>query len=310
MSRVLKAERPDTRVIVAEPDNSQMLASGIAQAQDDSGAPTTSHPAFRTHLVQGWSPDFVPKLAEDARKAGLFDGTVPVGGQESIEASQALAREEGIFTGISGGATFAGAVRIARMAEPGSHILCMLPDTGERYLSTPLFGDIDAEMDTAEEEISKSSPNYRFDQETLPAVADPAAGPGLDPRAVEYVELAVTDAAAPVAVFALEWCEFCWAIRRMFAALGVKYRAIELDSAEAQENNWGGKVRDALSQHSGSFTVPQVFVGGEFLGGCTELLSAFDDGELQEKLTKAGVEHTPDLAATGSSFLPDWLHAR
>ncbi|NND50209.1 MAG: cysteine synthase A, partial [Rhizobiales bacterium] len=168
VARVLKKERPEVKVIVCEPDNSQVLGSGIEQSRDADGAPAMSHPLFRPHLMQGWSPDFIPKLVEDAVSAKLIDEVLPIAGDDALEMSRELARKEGIFTGITGGATFAGALQIARAAEPGAQILCMLPDTGERYLSTVLFDDIPFEMSDEEMEISRSTPLFRFDASARP----------------------------------------------------------------------------------------------------------------------------------------------
>ena len=118
--------------------------------------------------MQGWTPDFIPKLAEDAVKAGLIDEVLPIKGGDALRLSRELAQKEGIFTGITGGATFAGALQICARAEKGAKVLCMLPDTGERYLSTPLFEDIPAEMTGEEIEISQSTPRYRFDVKPAP----------------------------------------------------------------------------------------------------------------------------------------------
>jgi cysteine synthase A len=89
--------------------------------------------------MQGWSPDFIPKLVEDARAAGLVDEIVPVSGSDALRLSRELAQREGIFVGISAGATVAGALKVLEKAPAGTSVLCMLPDNGERYLSTPLF---------------------------------------------------------------------------------------------------------------------------------------------------------------------------
>ena len=100
--------------------------------------------------MQGWAPDFISKLTEDAVAAGLVDEIVPVAGNDALQLARDLARREGIFVGTSSGATLAAALTIARRSKPGTNIVCMLPDTGERYLSTPLFADIGEEM-TADE---------------------------------------------------------------------------------------------------------------------------------------------------------------
>ena len=92
----------------------------------------------------------------------FYDEVVPIAGAEGMKWTKELARKEGIFAGISGGATFAVARQIAERAPAGSVILCMLPDTGERYLSTPLFEGIEAEMDEEELALSLSTPGFQF----------------------------------------------------------------------------------------------------------------------------------------------------
>ncbi|NNK31810.1 MAG: cysteine synthase A, partial [Xanthomonadales bacterium] len=161
--RVLKEKSPHTKIVVCEPDNSQLLGSGIPQPREADGSPAESHPNFRPHLMQGWTPDFIPKLAEDAMALELIDQVIPIDGNHALEMSRQLATQEGIFCGTSGGATFSGAVKLAESAPPNTTILCMLPDTGERYLSTPLFEGIPEMMTGEELEISRSTPGYRFD---------------------------------------------------------------------------------------------------------------------------------------------------
>ena len=162
VARVLAKERPDTKIIVCEPEDAQLLASGVEQARNADGSPSAGHPAFKPHPMQGWTPDFIPKITDDAMAMKLIHRLVPVPGAEAIRMSQELATKEGIFVGISSGATFAGALRIAAEAPKGSTILAMLPDTGERYLSTPLFGNVPAEMNEEEAAISRSTPSAQF----------------------------------------------------------------------------------------------------------------------------------------------------
>ena len=163
VARELKAARPGTRVIAAEPDNSPVLGSGIPQPRDAAGSPSGSHPRFRPHLMQGWAPDFISTLTEEAVGAGLVDEIVPVAGADALRLARELARQEGIFVGTSSGATLAAALDVARRAPPGANIVCMLPDTGERYLSTPLFEGIGEEMTAEEWAVSRSTPSCRFD---------------------------------------------------------------------------------------------------------------------------------------------------
>ena len=162
VARVLAKEMPDTKIIVCEPEDAQLLASGVEQARNADGSPSAGHPAFKPHPMQGWTPDFIPKITDDAVTMKLIHRLVPVPGAEAIRMSQELATKEGIFVGISSGATFAGALRIAAEAPKGSTILAMLPDTGERYLSTPLFGNVPAEMNEEEAAISRSTPSAQF----------------------------------------------------------------------------------------------------------------------------------------------------
>jgi cysteine synthase A len=112
--------------------------------------------------MQGWTPDFIPKLTSDAVDMNLFERILPIPGPEAIRCSKELAVKEGIFVGISSGATFAGALKVAASAERGANILCMLPDTGERYLSTPLFADVAADMNDEELTISRSTPSSQL----------------------------------------------------------------------------------------------------------------------------------------------------
>ncbi|PJK28008.1 PLP-dependent cysteine synthase family protein [Minwuia thermotolerans] len=157
VSRVLRAERPDTRIVLSEPANAELLGSGASQDRRPDGGPASTHPAWQPHLIQGWTPDFIPAVLQDAVDANAYDDLVPVSGPDGVHWATELAQREGILTGISGGATFAVARQIAEKAEAGTVILCMLPDTGERYISSPLFENIESEMSAEEIEISKST---------------------------------------------------------------------------------------------------------------------------------------------------------
>jgi cysteine synthase A len=311
VARVLRKQSPHTKVIVCEPDNSQTLGSGIRQPRSADGAPSGSHPSFRPHLMQGWSPDFIPKLTEDAVAQELIDRVIPINGAQALKLSQELARKEGIFVGITAGATLAGALQVCAEAPPGATVLCMLPDTGERYLTTALFADIPQEMTAEEIALSRSTPNYRFDSPPSAAPAQPAAQPiALSADATAFVQKTISDPEHPVTMFALEWCEFCWSVRRMFAKQGIAYRSIDLDSVAYQKDNWGGEIRAALSARTSFSTIPQIFVGGEFVGGCTDVFDAYKAGRLQQLLDKSGVEYDRSLQVDPYSFLPTWLHPR
>jgi len=162
VARVLAKERPETRIIVCEPEDAQLLGSGVEQKRNADGTPAAPHPNFKPHPMQGWTPDFIPKLTGDAVVMKVIDQILPISGPEAIRCSKELATKEGIFVGITSGATLAGALKVAARAEKGANILCMLPDTGERYLSTPLFADIPVDMDEEEIKISRSTPSAQL----------------------------------------------------------------------------------------------------------------------------------------------------
>jgi cysteine synthase A len=155
VGRVLDKERPETKVILAEPAEAPMVTSGTPQQQNADGSPAAGHPAWNPHPIQGWSPDFIPKLTGDAVAAKYVDRIITIPAPEAMQWSRELAKKEGIFVGVSSGGTFGAAMKVASEAPNGSTILAMLPDTGERYLSTPLFADIPADMTEEEQAIAK-----------------------------------------------------------------------------------------------------------------------------------------------------------
>ena len=162
VARVLRRERPETKIVLSEPANAQIVGSGKAQPRNADGSPGASHAAFEPHPIQGWTPDFIPLVLQEAIDKSYYDELIPIAGAEAVKWAKALAQKEGIFCGISSGATFGVAMRIAEKAQPGAVILAMLPDTGERYLTTPLFEGIPEDMDDDERAISKSTPGYQM----------------------------------------------------------------------------------------------------------------------------------------------------
>ena len=162
VARVLRKERPETKIILTEPANAAIVGSGYVNTRNDDHQPTESHPNFEPHPIQGWTPDFIPWVLQEALDNGYYDDLVPIAGADGIAWSRRLAAEEGIFTGISGGASFATAMKMAQTAPEGSVMLVMLPDTGERYLSTPLFDGIEEEMTDEERAISASTPSAQM----------------------------------------------------------------------------------------------------------------------------------------------------
>ncbi|WP_170368235.1 PLP-dependent cysteine synthase family protein [Ruegeria arenilitoris] len=165
VSRVLKRDRPDTKIILTEPANAAIVGSGYVNTRNEAHQPTESHPAFEPHPIQGWTPDFIPYVLQEALDNAYYDKLLPVAGADGIAWSRRLAAEEGIFTGISGGSTFAIAMEVAKSAPDGSVMLVMLPDTGERYLSTPLFDGIAEDMTDEERAISMSTPTAQMPSE-------------------------------------------------------------------------------------------------------------------------------------------------
>ena len=162
VARVLRRERPNTRIVLCEPANAALVASAVSQERSADGAPASSHPAWQSHPIQGWTPDFIPAVLQEAIDHHAYDELAAVAGGDGIEWAKQLAQKEGIFTGISGGSAFAVARRIAEREPAGAVILCMLPDTGERYLTTPMFDGVDAEMNEGERALSRSTPSCQF----------------------------------------------------------------------------------------------------------------------------------------------------
>jgi cysteine synthase len=158
VSRVLAKERPETKIVVCEPEDAQLLGSGTGQARNPDGSAAAPHAAFKPHPMQGWTPDFIPKLTADVVDTGVISRIIPIAGADAIRCSAELATKEGIFVGITAGGTLAGALKVCAEAPQGANILCMLPDTGERYLSTPLFANVPADMTEEELKISRSTP--------------------------------------------------------------------------------------------------------------------------------------------------------
>ena len=156
VGRVLAKERPEVKIVLSEPADAPMVTSKTPQERNPDGSAKSRHPSWKPHPIQGWSPDFIPKLTGDALDMDLVDRVITIPSQQAIQCSKQLAQKEGIFVGISAGASFAAALEISNGAPKGTTILAMLPDTGERYLTTPLFADILAEMNEEETAIAKT----------------------------------------------------------------------------------------------------------------------------------------------------------
>ncbi|HNR77238.1 MAG TPA: cysteine synthase A, partial [Parvularculaceae bacterium] len=130
VARVLRKESPKTKIIVSEPDVAALISSGETQQRQSDGSAAASHPAWSPHPVQGWTPDFIPQITQDAIDERYIDKVLKVAGPDAMKCAKDLAQKEGIFVGISSGATFATALEVAKTAAKGAKILAMLPDTG------------------------------------------------------------------------------------------------------------------------------------------------------------------------------------
>ncbi|MBX2881128.1 MAG: pyridoxal-phosphate dependent enzyme [Granulosicoccus sp.] len=311
VASVLRSESPSTRIVAAEPDKAPMLSSGVQQDFNEKGDALGSHSVFKPHPVQGWAPDFLSKLTHDAVSGNLLDDVIPVSGTDSLYYARQLARKEGIFCGISGGATFAAARQLALQAPAGSNILCMLPDTGERYLSTPLFDDIASDMSAEELAISASTEGCQFSRSVK--TKKPKSTPPVEvisTKATQYLKSIVQGAEPSVVIFSLEWCEFCWSVEKLFQKMNVEFQTVHIESPEHAEHGTAEEIQNALAALVSSSTIPQVFVAGEYLGGCTQTFKAFLNGSLQTTLSEHGISFNETLKLDPSSLLPAWTHPR
>eukprot|EP00472_Partenskyella_glossopodia_P006920 CAMPEP_0197516962 /NCGR_PEP_ID=MMETSP1318-20131121/1925_1 /TAXON_ID=552666 /ORGANISM="Partenskyella glossopodia, Strain RCC365" /LENGTH=544 /DNA_ID=CAMNT_0043066145 /DNA_START=28 /DNA_END=1662 /DNA_ORIENTATION=- len=295
VGRVLRDSSPKTKIMLCEPDNAPMLYSGIQTTYEKDGTFKDVHPIWRPHLLQGWAPDWIPHLVDEATKLSLHDEIVHVSGDAAMDTSKDLAKKEGIFTGVSGGGTVAAALEYAKTAPKGSKILAMLADTGERYLSTPLFADIPADMTEEEKSIAESTESRAPPPVPLPEVTD---------EAKEFNSKLIAE--NKVVIFSLEYCEFCWTIFGLMEALGVEYRRVDIDSFQYAKDNMGNKYRSALSDMTGLNTFPQFFVDGKFIGGAVDACMMWKKGELKPLFEKSGIE-VKDYEGDPFEFLPKWM---
>lgn len=329
VGRYLRTHSPKTKIHVCEPSNAPMLFSdipteyptveqvennGTNDDDNDDGQvneekkndefPSTSfkvpHPVWRPHLLQGWATDFIPKLVSSATDKKLYDSVLHVGGTDAIETSKALAANDGILSGVSGGGTLFAAIAFAKKLNKSSNIVVMIPDTGERYLSTPLFEDIPADMTEEEKAIADS----------VPSTAPPP--PGLPPATEEATAWVQNETKlSPVVIFSLEYCEFCWTLTSFLDALGVSYHKIDIDSFEYAKDNLGNKYRASLCEWTECNTFPQFFVKGEFRGGAVDACMMWKKEELQKIFKKAGIkggnDNFNDYKGDPFEFLPKWM---
>lgn len=132
----------------------------------------------------------------------------------------------------------------------------------------------------------------------------------MSPEAIEELEKEIRASEKKVVMFSLEWCEFCWAAIKVFDEYEIPYRVINVDSAEYVENLRGRNIRLALNERTGWNTMPQMYVNGEFIGGCMDLFEDCKSGELQTRLDVANIGFNKTVNTDPASFLPSWLHPR
>jgi cysteine synthase A len=159
-------------------------------------------------------------------------------------------------------------------------------------------------------DIARSTPGYRFDVKAAPAPAAEEEPVTLTEAAETFVTEAISDEENPVVLFALEWCEFCWAIRKLFEELYIPFKAIDLDSVVYQDDDWGGQIRAVLNARLGSKTIPQIFIGGKHIGGATDTFEAYKSGDLQKHLARVDIEPGDLGGKDPYELLPNWLHNR
>lgn len=162
VARHLKEASPGTKVILSEPQGAPLLTSGAEQERKEVlgvfGAPAAGHPSWKPHPIQGWTPNFIPLVCEKGFADKLVEEVILVDGKDAMSIAAKLSQLEGIFCGVSGGATVAAALELCKKVPKGSTVLAMIPDTAERYLSTPLFEGIAAEMNDEETQLFNSTP--------------------------------------------------------------------------------------------------------------------------------------------------------
>lgn len=298
VAQVLREKSPNTKIMVCEPDNAPLLYSETKTEYAEDGQFKEPHPLWRPHLLQGWAPDFIPRLVDEALQAKYVDEILHVGGDAAIATSRELAQKEGIFTGTSGGGTVATALKFASTAPKGTTILVMTADTGERYLSTPLFDGIPVDMTPEEKELAATTPSAAPPDISLPPVTEDC---------ITFVN--ETNKKHKVVIWSLEYCEFCWTIFKFLKAIGVPYETINIDAFQYAKGNQGNKYRSALCSITEVKTFPQIFVDGKFLGGAVDACLKWKKGELQPMLETAGLkkDNFGDYDGDPFEFLPKWM---
>lgn len=257
----------------------------------------SSHEGFVTDL-QGWAPDFIPKIVQSAVDMKLIDQLFHASGDKSLETARELAQKEGIFSGPSGGGVVSCALEFAKTLPKGSTVLAMLPDTGERYLSTPLFQDIPADMTEEEKAINATTPSAAPPAVPLPEVTE---------EAIAFVNKVNSE--HPIVVWSLEYCEFCWTLTSFLNRIGVPFKKVDIDSFQFAKDNMGNKYRAALSSMTECQTFPQMMVNNKFVGGAVDVCLMWKKGEIQPLFKEIGVcnDNFNNYEGDPFEFLPKWM---
>lgn len=132
----------------------------------------------------------------------------------------------------------------------------------------------------------------------------------MDEAVAREIDALLRDPDRPVVLFAYEWCEFCNAVRQVFSKYGIAYTSIDLDSIAYQPGERGTRMFEVLKRRTGSVSLPQIFIGGDFEGGCTDVFDALKSGRLHTRLQQHGVRFDPSVTTNPYDLLPKWLHPR
>ena len=289
VARALRQARPATKIIVAEPDNAQVLGSGIPQRRDAPACAVGKPSALSPAPDAGMGARFHLPADRGRGRVRSIDEIVPVAGNDALRLARELARQEGIFVGTSSGATLAAALEIARRSPPGTNIVCMLPDTGERYLSTPAVRRHRRGDDGRGARTVAFDADRRFD---APPPMPPVVQPTVDARA-RRVRTPLRSRLVDAAHSRRTRRPVCARVVRVLLvgtqalhALGIQYRSVDLDSTAYQPDDLGNKIRAVLGARTGAKTIPQIFIGDEHIGGCTDLFDAWREGSIQRRLAQ------------------------
>lgn len=171
-----------------------------------------------------------------------------------------------------------------------------------------LLEDVPAEMTDEEIEIAQSTVSTSHERGN--AAAQESELPEPEPDVVGALNRLIADPNQPVLMFGLAWCEFCWSVRKVMKAYDIDYQAVDLDAPEYQENDRGSALRLALRHRTGSNTFPQIFIGGEFIGGCTDLFDGIADRSLFDQLERAGATPDRSVGVDPYSMMPGWVQPK